>query len=55
MRDSEQQNSKTILQIFRTIEQRDDAEFRSLLQPDFEIHWPPSLPGFLLRRWKSLA
>src|SRR5438445_1202745 len=43
MRDSEQQNSKTILQIFRTIERRDDAEFRSLLQPAFEIHWPPSL------------
>ena len=44
MRGSEQQNSKTILQIFRTIEQRDDAGFRGLLQPDFEIHWPPSLP-----------
>ena len=43
MRGNEQQNSKTILQIFRTIEQRDDAEFRSLLQPAFEIHWPPSL------------
>jgi ketosteroid isomerase-like protein len=40
----EQENSKTILAIFRAIEERNDAQFRSLLQPDFEIHWPRSLP-----------
>jgi ketosteroid isomerase-like protein len=40
----EQENSKTILTIFRAIEERDAAQFRSFLQPDFEIHWPPSLP-----------
>jgi ketosteroid isomerase-like protein len=40
----EQENSKTILAIFRAIEERDAAQFRALLQPDFEIHWPRSLP-----------
>jgi len=40
----EQENSKTILAIFRAIEERNDAQFRSLLQPDFQIHWPHSLP-----------
>lgn len=40
----ERKNSTTILQIFRAIEERNDAQFRSFLQPDFEIHWPPSLP-----------
>jgi len=40
----EQENSKTILAIFRAIEERNDGQFRSLLQPDFEIHWPLSLP-----------
>lgn len=40
----EQENSKTILAIFRAIEERDAARFRALLQPDFEIHWPQSLP-----------
>ena len=44
MRGKEQKNSKTILAIFRAIEERNDAQFRSLLQPDFEIHWPRSLP-----------
>jgi ketosteroid isomerase-like protein len=40
----EQENSKTILAIFRAIEERNDAQFRCLLQPNFEIHWPRSLP-----------
>ena len=40
----EQENSETILAIFRAIEERDAAQFRALLQPDFEIHWPRSLP-----------
>ena len=44
MLSKEQENCKTILAIFRTIEERNDAQFRSFLQPDFEIHWPPSLP-----------
>jgi ketosteroid isomerase-like protein len=40
----EQENSKTILAVFRAIEDRNDTQFQSLLQPDFEIHWPGSLP-----------
>ena len=40
----EEQNSKAILDIFRTIEQRDDTQTPKLFQPDFEIRWPPSLP-----------
>jgi ketosteroid isomerase-like protein len=40
----EQKNSKTILAIFRAIEERNAVQFRSFLQPDFEIHWPRSLP-----------
>src|SRR5213080_4177697 len=32
----EQENSKTILAIFRAIEERNDAQFQSFLQPDFE-------------------
>jgi ketosteroid isomerase-like protein len=44
MLSNEEENSKTILAIFRAIEERDAAQFRALLQPDFEIHWPRSLP-----------
>lgn len=40
----EQRNVKTILTIFRAIEQRDNTRTAELLQPDFEIHWPLSLP-----------
>jgi len=44
MLNKEQESGKTILAIFRAIEERDAAQFRALLQPDFEIHWPRSLP-----------
>jgi ketosteroid isomerase-like protein len=44
MLSKEQDNSRTILAIFRAIEERDTAQFRALLQPDFAIHWPRSLP-----------
>jgi ketosteroid isomerase-like protein len=37
-------NRKLLLDVFRAIEQRDDKKFRELLHPDFELHWPPSLP-----------
>jgi ketosteroid isomerase-like protein len=40
----ERQNSKTILAIFRAIEERNDVQTLQFFQPDFEIHWPPSLP-----------
>jgi ketosteroid isomerase-like protein len=38
------ENGKLVLDVFRAIEQRDNAKFRELLDPKFEIHWPPSLP-----------
>jgi ketosteroid isomerase-like protein len=44
MLSKEQENSKTILAVFGAIKERDAAQFRALLQPDFEIHWPRSLP-----------
>jgi len=44
MLNKEQESGKTILAIFRAIEERDAAQFRALLQPDIEIHWPRSLP-----------
>jgi uncharacterized protein len=44
MLSKEQENNNTILAIFRAIEERDAGQFRALLQPDFEIHWPQSLP-----------
>src|SRR5689334_8203637 len=40
----EQQNSEMILRIFRAIEAREDAKMLEMFQPDFEIHWPMSLP-----------
>src|SRR5262249_43369509 len=44
MLSKEQENSKTILVIFRAIEERDAGQFNALLQPDFQIHWPRSVP-----------
>ena len=44
MLSKQEENSKTILAVFRAIEERDATQFRALLQPDFEIHWPGSLP-----------
>jgi len=44
MLSKEHENTTTILAIFRAIEERNAAQFRSFLQPDFEIHWPRSLP-----------
>jgi len=37
-------NVRVILEIFEAIEQRDEQRFSELVDPDFEIHWPPSLP-----------
>jgi ketosteroid isomerase-like protein len=39
-----EQNRKLVLSVFSAIEQRNDQRFAELLHPDFEIHWPPSLP-----------
>jgi ketosteroid isomerase-like protein len=40
----EQRNTAKILTIFHAIEERDDSKIAELFQPDFEIHWPLSLP-----------
>ena len=39
-----EENVKVLLDVFSAIEQRNDRWFIELLDPDFEIHWPPSLP-----------
>lgn len=33
-----------MLAVFSAVERRDAQRFTELVQPDFEIHWPPSLP-----------
>lgn len=38
------QNSNIVLEVFDAVEQRDEAKFEELLDPEFEIHWPTSLP-----------
>jgi ketosteroid isomerase-like protein len=38
------ENIQLLLEVFSAIERRDDRRFRELLDPDFELHWPPSLP-----------
>jgi ketosteroid isomerase-like protein len=37
-------NVRLLLDVFSAIERRDDQRFRELLNVDFEIAWPPSLP-----------
>jgi ketosteroid isomerase-like protein len=39
-----QENINLVLDVFRAIERRDDQRFRELVNPDFEVVWPPSLP-----------
>jgi ketosteroid isomerase-like protein len=39
-----EENRKLVLSVFNAIEERNDQRFSELLHPDFEIHWPPSLP-----------
>jgi ketosteroid isomerase-like protein len=33
-----------MLAVFSAVERRDTQRFIELVHPDFEIHWPPSLP-----------
>lgn len=40
---NENQNIATMQEIFRAIEQRDQAKLFELFDADFEISWPPSL------------
>jgi ketosteroid isomerase-like protein len=37
-------NVESIRRVFEAIEGRDRAAFLALLDPEFAIHWPPSLP-----------
>jgi ketosteroid isomerase-like protein len=39
-----QDNVTLLLDVFSAIERRDDERFNQLLNRDFQIHWPPSLP-----------
>jgi ketosteroid isomerase-like protein len=41
---SAEENKELLISVFSAIEQRNDQRFAKLLGPDFEIHWPPSLP-----------
>jgi ketosteroid isomerase-like protein len=41
---TKEKNTKLVLDVFSAIERRDNQRFTELLHPDFEIHWPPSLP-----------
>jgi ketosteroid isomerase-like protein len=38
------ENPQIMLEIFRAVERRDAQRFAELVHPEFEIHWPPSLP-----------
>lgn len=44
MASKEEQNRVTILKIFRALEKRDNTQMSELFHPEFEIHWPVSLP-----------
>jgi hypothetical protein len=41
---SAEENNELLSCVFSAIEQRNDQRFAKRLHPDFEIHWPPSLP-----------
>jgi ketosteroid isomerase-like protein len=41
---SVEEKKELLMSVFAAIEQRNDQRFAELLHPDFEIHWPPSLP-----------
>jgi ketosteroid isomerase-like protein len=38
------QNARVMLEVFRAVKRRDVQRFAQLVHPEFEIHWPPSLP-----------
>jgi ketosteroid isomerase-like protein len=41
---SASRNAEVMREIFAAIERRDAGRFAELMQPDVELHWPPSLP-----------
>jgi ketosteroid isomerase-like protein len=44
MGSDQRDNSELVLAVFTAVERRDTQRFTELVQPDFEIHWPRSLP-----------
>jgi uncharacterized protein len=38
------ENAKVMLGVFEAIERRDGCRFNEYLDPECEMHWPPSLP-----------
>ncbi len=38
------QNAQVMLEVFKAVQRRDAQRFAELVHPEFEIHWPPSLP-----------
>jgi ketosteroid isomerase-like protein len=38
------QNARVMLDVFKAVQRRDAQRFAELVHPEFEIHWPPSLP-----------
>jgi ketosteroid isomerase-like protein len=44
MGSDQRDNGELVLAVFAAVERRDPRRFTGLVQPDFEIHWPRSLP-----------
>jgi ketosteroid isomerase-like protein len=40
----ENENVKVVLMAFDAVERLDDLQFYALIDPEFKIYWPPSLP-----------
>jgi ketosteroid isomerase-like protein len=40
----ENENVRIVLLAFDAVEQQDDLQFFALIDPEFKIYWPPSLP-----------
>jgi hypothetical protein len=40
----ENENVRIVLSAFDAVERQDDLQFSALIDPEFKIYWPPSLP-----------
>jgi uncharacterized protein len=40
----ENENVRVVLTAFDAVERQDDPQFYALIDPEFKIYWPPSLP-----------
>jgi uncharacterized protein len=41
---TDRENARVMRGVFEAIERRDDRRFNEYLDPECELHWPPSLP-----------